>query len=252
MPFLKRGRDRVGRTVGVLAITLLLISSGKPTYAQTSSGKASPSGEGPASKRLWQFGAFFAGGFVPRYQVHTNILKRTVELNLFNAGFEAGRMVTGFHGAGIFRGRGESMVEVIPFWLGDYPRQTQSVYVFSEPSQGWGSYRWGPYQRFGASITPLLFRWNFEHNEETRHFQPWAQLGGGLLWTNHKFPLLGGSTSVINFTPQVGIGENIFVRKDRSLEFAMKFVHISNAGLADNDPGLDITLQFSVGYFWWK
>jgi hypothetical protein len=48
---------------------------------------------------------------------------------------------------------------------------------------------------------------------------------------NHKFPLLGGDTSVINFTPQVGAGENVFIRKNRSLDFALKAVHLSNAGL---------------------
>jgi len=81
---------------------------------------------------------------------------------------------------------------------------------------------------------------------------PWMQLGGGLLWTNHKFPLLGGSTSVINFTPQVGIGESIFIRKRQSLDFAIKAVHISNAGLGDNNPGINATLQFSMGYSWWR
>ena len=81
---------------------------------------------------------------------------------------------------------------------------------------------------------------------------PWAQLGGGLLWTNHKFPLLGGSTSVINFTPQIGFGESTFVKKNQSVDAAFKIVHISNAGLGDNNPGINFTFQFSVGYSWWK
>jgi len=50
----------------------------------------------------------------------------------------------------------------------------------------------------------------------------------------------------------VNIGENIFTQKNRSLDFAVKAVHISNAGLGDHNPGLNITLQFSAGYSWWR
>lgn len=81
---------------------------------------------------------------------------------------------------------------------------------------------------------------------------PWLQPGGGLLWTNHKFLLLGGSTSVINFTLQVDLGEDFFVRRNRSVNLAIKAIHISNAGLGDNNPGLNVTLQFSAGISWWK
>jgi len=99
-----------------------------------------------------------------------------------------------------------------------------------------------------TSITPFLLRWNFSQRDSAR-VVPWAQLGGGLLWTNHKFPV---STSVINFTPQVGVGVNIFNRPKHSVNFAMKVIHISDAGLSDYNPGLNQTLQFSAGYSWWR
>jgi hypothetical protein len=63
---------------------------------------------------------------------------------------------------------------------------------------------------------------------------------------------MDANTSVINFTPQGAIGESIFIKKNRSLDFAFKAVHISNAGLGVNNPGLNITLQFSAGYSWWR
>ena len=98
-------------------------------------------------------------------------------------------------------------MEVIPFWLAQYPRQLQSVHLTEFPQEQVSSY-FGPYSRYGASVTPFLLRWNFMQRDSSR-VVPWVQLGGGLLWTNHKFPLLGGDTSVINFTPQVGVtGDN--------------------------------------------
>lgn len=196
----------------------------------------------------WQIGLFFSGGFVPNYWVHGYDLKRSVELNFFNAGISGGEMITSLHGPRGLRGRGEAAFEVMPFWLADYPEQTQAL-CFT--GGGCGTTPWGPYGSHGVSITPLLFRWNFNGNGRRREV-PWAQLGGGLLWTNHKFPLLGGSTSVINFTPQVGVGQSFFLRSNQSMDFAIKAVHISNASLGDKNPGLNVTLQFSIGYSWWK
>ena len=200
------------------------------------------------SNRSFHLGGFFTGGFVPNYHLHYFGGSRTVELNIFNAGLSAGKVLTAAHGRGPFRGRLEADVELMPFWVGDYPKQTQALCI---AGLGCGTSPWSPYRSYGMSVTPWLTRWNFVGGG-THRILPWAELGGGLLWTNHKFPLLGGSTSVINFTPQVGIGQSLFVRKNRSLDFAFKAVHISNAGLGDNNPGLNVTLQFSAGYSWWK
>lgn len=184
--------------------------------------------------------------------MHYPYTTRAVELNFFNAGAQIGRMLTAPRGPAFLRGRGEALLEITPFWLADYPSQADRLCFVSSVNGGQcGNIDFGPYRRYGASVTPFLLRWNFMKSERSR-LVPWAQLGGGLLWTNHKFPLLGGSTSVINFTPQVDAGESFFIRRNRSLDFAVKAVHISNASLGDNDPGLNVTLQFSVGYSWWK
>ncbi len=158
-------------------------------------------------------------------------------------------MISKPHGPRSLRGRAEATFEVVPFWRASYPRQSITIH-YTNPTYGSGGVAdgyIGPATRYGATVTPLSLRWNFTHETPAR-FMPWVQLGGGLLWTDHKFPRMGFSTSVINFTPQAGIGTSFFVRKRQSLDFTAKVVHISNAGLGDNNPGINATLQFSAGY----
>lgn len=199
---------------------------------------------------LWQFGGFFSEGLAPDYSVHPPLLSYSLRLDFMSAGIQAGHMMGFEHGSGLLRGRLELCAEATPFWRASYPRQMRYIH-YTNPANGTLISPFGPYTRRGATITPLLLRWNFGLTNAERVI-PWAQLGGGLLWTNHKFPLLGGSTSVINFTPQFGMGTNVFLREKQSLDLAVRAVHISNAGLGDNNPGVNATLQFSIGYSWWK
>jgi hypothetical protein len=121
----------------------------------------------------------------------------------------------------------------------------------------------------GASITPIILRWNFAG---TRRWAPWVQGAGGLLWTDHKYPAFGGppistggvtnstlgdngpndDTSVWNFTPQFGVGAHYFVSGKRSIDFGANAIHISSASLGDKNPGVNASVQFTVGYSWWK
>ena len=207
----------------------------------------------------WQYGFFAAGGFPPNYQIsegsissaggQTDNLMASEKLYFWNAGFLGGHMLSSYHGRGLLRRRGEIMLELMPFWLARYPRQDLMIYekIYSiTASTGY----FGPINMYGASITPLLYRWNFQRNPGSRTL-PWVQLGGGLLWTNHKFPNTG-DTSVINFTPQFGLGLNRRIRPRQTLDLGLKVIHISNAGLGDNDPGINYSLQFAAGYSWWK
>ena len=204
----------------------------------------------------WQIGAFASGGFPPNYTIYLGTSPdsySSMQLDLLNAGVQIGRVLSTPRGRGFLCGQGEAVVEVMPLWLAHYPLQEISFHTVGFTGET-GHELYGPYNIPGASITPL-YRWNLT-GRTSRRSVPWAQLGGGLLWTNHKFPapepIIVDSTSVINFTPQGGIGESIFIRKNRSLDFAFKAVHISNAGLGVNNPGLNITLQFSAGYSWWR
>jgi hypothetical protein len=210
----------------LIAVICTVANSGLAQETVASNTLATLRNQNGAPHRSWQIGVFAAGGFPPFYQITSPASHYTVDLNLLNAGIEAGKILTAAHGPGLLRGRGEAAIEVIPFWLADYPKQTQFIYFTSglngnTPMQT----EWGPYRRYGASITPVLLRWNFMRRDASRVI-PSAQLGGGLLWTNHQFPLLGGNTGDINFTPQVGIGQSVFIRKNQSLDFAIKAVHI--------------------------
>ena len=226
---------------------------------------ASTQGESGLSKHPWQYGVFVQGGFPPDYRIITvqqpNFkVYLNAELQLYSAGFEAGKQTRRFEGPMPLRGRGEAMLEVMPFWLARYPSQSIAQFVANEgPTPVTVPYQWNGDDVHGASITPFLLRWNFSPRDSAR-VVPWVQLGGGLLWTNHKFPLyfhqqtdqFESSTSVINFTPQVGVGVNIFNKPKHSVNFAMKVIHYSNASLGDHNPGVKFTLQFAAGYSWWR
>ncbi len=170
-----------------------------------------------AINRTWQFGGFVMGGFPPYYEVHTNPYHYREEAQFYSAAFEAGRMITALHGNGFLRGRGEAVVEVIPFWIERRPAQEVTLYSSSNPPFPGGL---SAFITHGVSVTPLLFRWNFMKRESVWSV-PFFQLGSGLLWTSQSFPQstaeTGGNTSRINFTPQVDFGESIFTRKRQSL-----------------------------------
>jgi lipid A 3-O-deacylase len=214
--------------------------------------------ESPAQKedtslhRTWQLGGFGAGGFAPFYELHgTAYPAFEVPLNFANAGVMVGRNLTRPAGPKVLHGNLEALVELMPFWMAHYPAFKHDAYAGAPPGAPSLILTYGPFTGYGASVTPVLCRWNFVRSE-TGRTMPWAQMGGGLLWTNHKFPLIGAKASVINFTAQVGIGESVFLKRNNSLDFAAKAVHISNAGLGDHNPGINVSLQFSAGYSWWK
>ena len=166
----------------------------------------------------------------------------------------------------MLRGNFEYAVELFPFWQSYTPHFSRiacsadppaqlGTYVCTQPYTVGGTYT-------GVSLTPIILRWNFTHGER---WMPWIQGAGGLLWTNHKYPAIGnlnpadtasngphGDSSVWNFTPQIGVGTHVFVKPKQSVDFSGNVVHISSASLGDKNPGVNASLQFSVGYTWWK
>lgn len=179
------------------------------------------------------------------------------------AGLHAGRVLTNNFGAGGLRGNFEYAVEVFPYWQSFTPRfqkvscsqpSGSALITCSQPYTVGGTFT-------GASVTPIILRWNSARSGKVT---PWIQGAGGVLWTNHKYPAYGdtttslttngpnGDASVWNFTPQAGIGLHYFTRRDRSVDFSANAVHISSASLGDRNPGVNASVQFSVGYTWWK
>ncbi len=176
------------------------------------------------------------------------------------AGVQAGKVLTGNYGPGVLHGDFEYGVQVFPFWQSYTPRfqrelcSVTSYLSCSAPYTVGGTFT-------GISITPILLRWNFVG---TRKLSPWVQGGGGMIWTNHKYPAFGGppynpsndgvnsDTSVWNFTPQFGVGAHYFLSPRRSIDFGANAIHISSASLGDKNPGVNASVQFTIGYTWWK
>jgi lipid A 3-O-deacylase len=174
--------------------------------------------------------------------------------HFFSLGFEAGKILTPPIHAGILSGQFQLAVNVMPFWQAYTPAPHVQTFVYQgviyrEPVGG-GTYT-------GASLTPVIFRWNFLTH--SKRVQPWFQAAGGLVYTTHKFPPdvlvphgTPGATSVWNFSPQGGVGVHYFTRPKRSIDLGVNAVHISSASLGDHNPGVNASIQVQVGYTFWR
>lgn len=176
------------------------------------------------------------------------------------AGGRAGKVIVANVGPGLLHGNFEYGIEIFPFWQSYTPkierRMCTAPGICSDPYTVGGTYT-------GVSITPIILRWNLTGSGHSR-IVPYAQGGGGVIWTNHKYPPFGGppynvtndgpaaNTSVWNFTPQFGVGAHYFIRPRRSIDFGANAIHISSASLGDKNPGVNASVQFSIGYSWWK
>jgi hypothetical protein len=201
--------------------------------------------------RSWEYGPFVNGG--------TGVGDRS-DFKFFWAGFQLAKPLSPVVRAGIFSGQFEYGGNIMPLWQAYTPAPHVQTFVypgncpggecsFSGP-EGGGTYR-------GVSLTPVIFRWNFL--TRSKHFQPWFQGAGGLIYTTHKFPpdvlvVHGnpGGTSVWNFSPQGGIGAHWFTSPKRSIDVGVNAVHISSASLGDDNPGVNASIQIQVGYTFWK
>ena len=187
------------------------------------------------------------------------------------AGGHAGKTLTPELGRGLLRGSFEYGVEFFPFWQSYTPKfQKASCFATAVPGTtqepiGGGAFC-SPYYTVGGtysgvSLTPIILRWNFHGSHR---LTPWAQAAGGVLWTNHKYPAYGSThlslqedgpnadASVWNFTPQGGIGLHYFLSPHRSIDLGTNAMHISSASLGDRNPGVNASVQFNIGYSWWR
>jgi len=198
--------------------------------------------------RPWEFGPIIQGG------IGTG---NRDSFTFFSAGAHAGKVLTHPALPGILRGQFEYAAELFPLWQSYTPAphlQPVSVVIDGQPNTEYLPFGGGTFT--GISITPIILRWDFAAKGR---LVPWAQGAGGLVWTNHKYPPdylvpegYPGGTSVWNFTPQFGVGLNYFIKPKRSISFAANAVHISSASLGDHNPGVNASVQFELGYNWWK
>ena len=235
----------------------ILIAPGLHSQVSTSNGtSASSAGSEPSTRQLlathpWEYGPFFNGGFGTSDRSDYSFL---------SAGLHAGKVLGSPFGRSIFYGQFEYAADLMPWWQGRTPK-FQRANCFAQEGQvactalypTGGNYN-------GISITPIILRWNLVSRQDThRRLLPFLQGAGGLIWTNHKYPPVGPfqfpnkqGASVFNFTPQFGIGVQYFIKPKRSITFQANAVHISSASLGDTNPGVNASVQFALGYTWWK
>ncbi len=247
------GRKRLNPTLISMTVALAMGIIAGQLSAQTTSPKAQLSSPVTsfANSTPWEFGGLVQGGVG---------LEQRTNYNFILFGGHLGRVLTPQFGSGFLRGNFEYAVEFFPFWQAHTP--TFQRLMCSAPNTGCSA----PYTvggtYTGMSFTPAIFRWNFTRGHR---LMPWVQAAGGVLWTDHKFPAVGdlnpadptqtgpnADTSVWNFTPQGGVGFHYFLKPAQSLDFSINGVHISSASLGDKNPGVNVSLQMSLGYTWWK
>ena len=246
-----------------LALFLLIFSGSAVLFGQDASGlsfafdaaslPASAAGDEPAespvaqvrNKRAWEIAPFVGWG------------KGVGDRSTFNflfGGVEVGKTLTPVLKAGILSGQFQLAGNIMPLWQAYTPAPHVQTFVYKGTTfvapVGGGTY-------YGASLTPVIFRWNFL--TKSKRIQPWFQGAGGLIYTTHKFPPdvlvphgMPGATSVWNFSPQGGVGIHYFVRSRRSVDLGVNAVHISSASLGDHNPGVNASIQIQVGYTFWK
>ena len=138
-------------------------------------------------------------------------------IGAFNAGLRYGWILTGPHLPGFLRGRFEYAVDAVPVFLIFQPTNTA----------------------YGLGFDPLGLKWNFERHGR---ISPYLELTGGTVFTNHDVP---AGTNTVNFMDQAALGMHILGEK-HNLSLELRYMHISNAGLATPNPGTN-TVQVRLG-----
>ena len=136
---------------------------------------------------------------------------------VWNLGFRYGLILTGPHGPGFLRGRLEYALDAVPAFVVSQKQNTA----------------------FGVGVNPFAFKWILDK----RAVAPYFELGGGTLFTNTQVP---AGTSRVNFTSSGALGLH-FLRSKYNWSAEIRFMHISNAGLANLNPGIN-TLQLRIGF----
>jgi hypothetical protein len=148
----------------------------------------------------------------------------TQNTEAFDAGVRYGRVLTGAHWPWILRGRFEYAVDFVP------------VYEIFQPANT--AYAWG--------FNPLVLKWNFVRRQR---FSPYLELSGGALFSGKDIPTY---TNTVNFSPSAALGTHILGEK-YNWSVDVRYLHISNAGLGNYNPGLNtVQVRLGVGRFWKK
>ncbi len=136
---------------------------------------------------------------------------------IFNLGGRFALVLTAPHGPGFLRGRLEYAIDAVPVFL--VTQRSGTAY--------------------GAGVNPFAFKWLLDTH---RRVVPYFEIGGGTLFTNVRVP---ENTSRVNFTTGGALGAH-FLRKKHNWSAEVRFMHISNASIANMNPGIN-TIQVRLG-----
>ncbi|HUO59535.1 MAG TPA: acyloxyacyl hydrolase [Candidatus Acidoferrales bacterium] len=163
---------------------------------------------------VWEKGVFLGG---------STSFANTPSAQTLIAGVRLGRVLTNEHGSNFLRGTFEMAVDVIP------------VYEFWIDGNG----------QYAAAIDPFIVKWNFT---SCRKMAPYIAAVGGVVFSTSDLP--PHDTSTVNFTSGLELGDQIFRRDRRSLNLAVKIYHLSNASLGNRNPGINGSVQGTIGFSW--
>jgi lipid A 3-O-deacylase len=109
---------------------------------------------------------------------------------------------------------------------------------------------WSGYKNvYGFSANPLVFKWDLPSHAGSK-LAPFFLAQGGFIYSSDNVP--PGDTSRFNFTTGAGLGMHVFTHANRAVTIDMRAIHLSNASLGNHNPGINASLQFSLGYTWFK
>jgi hypothetical protein len=137
---------------------------------------------------------------------------------VWNLGLRYGIVITSPHGPGFMRGQLEYALDAVPAWA--IVQSTNTAY--------------------GAGVNPFAFKWILTSAKKVK---PYFEIEGGTLFTNTKVPEM---TSHVNFTSSGAFGAH-FLGEKHNWTAEVRFMHISNAGISDPNPGIN-TIQVRVGW----
>ncbi|HKV92080.1 MAG TPA: acyloxyacyl hydrolase [Candidatus Angelobacter sp.] len=171
----------------------------------------------PLDGQPWDFGVWAGGGF--------SVPGGTKDAHAINLGIRLGKVLTDDHGGSFVRGNFEWSADLVPLYYIWQPAPAKDAYA--------------------AAFTPVNLKWNFTHFGGT---VPYLELGGGVLFSNHAVPV---NTSHVNFVTHAALGFQFFNTERRAFTAAVRYEHISNAGLTVPNPGVN-TVQFTLGVNWFR
>ncbi|ABF41130.1 hypothetical protein Acid345_2129 [Candidatus Koribacter versatilis Ellin345] len=178
----------------------------------------------------WNYGiwADYGNGLGTRSDVHIG-----------GAGFRVGRVLTNEHGSNWMRGTFEYDIDLTPVEIYHFPKYTEysGPYTILWPSRNY----------YTGGLNPFVAKWNFTKGQK---WVPYIAAEGGVVFSDGNMPQ--GDTAETNFTSGAAFGAHRFVSDHGAWTFQGKVFHLSNASIGNHNPGVNIAMQFKIGYTWFK